>query len=204
MNFESFILIGGRSSRMGREKFSLVLQGKTFLEISVETLKKFGNVSVSANGRGIPVAVNNLNIVEDIYQNRGALGGIHSSLISSESNWTIILACDYPFVSIELIELLTDLAETEREFDAFAPVQKDGQIQPLCAVYKTLNCSRILSEMLMDADEKYSVRDFLRRLRTRYVAFDEIALLPNSEYFFFNVNTPEDLLAADRILTDIK
>ena len=46
MTFESFILIGGKSSRMGEDKFSLSLNGKTFLEITVETLQNFGKVSV--------------------------------------------------------------------------------------------------------------------------------------------------------------
>lgn len=199
MSFESFILIGGKSSRMGKDKFSLVLNSKNFLEIASETLQNFGNVSVVVSAQSD--VSENFPIVKDIYQNRGALGGIHSALVNSKSDWTIILACDYPFVSIELIKFLTNLSQIEKDFDAFAPIQADGKIQPLCAVYQTEICRKVLSEMLKNEGEKYSVRDFLNRIKTRYVEFSEIAHLPNSKHFFFNVNTPEDFEKAKMILT---
>lgn len=199
MSFESFILIGGKSSRMGKDKFSLVLNSKNFLEIASETLQNFGNVSVVVSAQSD--VSENFPIVKDIYQNRGALGGIHSALVNSKSDWTIILACDYPFVSIELIKFLTNLSQIEKDFDAFSPIQADGKIQPLCAVYQTEICRKVLSEMLKNEGEKYSVRDFLNRIKTRYVEFSEIAHLPNSKHFFFNVNTPEDFEKAKIILT---
>lgn len=197
MDCETFILIGGKSSRMGEDKFSLALNGKTFLEIAFETLQNFGKVAVVVSEQ--TKAIENFQTIKDIYQNRGALGGIHSALIHSKSDWTIILACDYPFVTVELIKFLQNFAESETDFDAFAPIQTDGKIQPLCAIYKTETCRKILSEMLENEDEKYSVRDFLNRIKTRYVEFSEIEHLPNSENFFFNVNTPEDFILAAKI-----
>jgi ribosomal-protein-alanine acetyltransferase len=197
VSFESFILIGGKSSRMGEDKFSLRLEGKTFLEIAFETLQNFGDVAVVISEKNNQIK--KLRVVKDIYKNRGALSGIHAALTHSKSVWTIILACDYPFVSVELIEFLTNFTKTETEFDVFSPIQADGKIQPLCAVYKTENCREILSEMLENSDENYSVRDFLNRIKTRYVEFSEIEHLPNSEHFFFNVNTPEDFILATKI-----
>jgi molybdopterin-guanine dinucleotide biosynthesis protein A len=197
MNFESFILIGGKSSRMGVDKFSLVLNGKTFLEIANETLENFGNVTVVCSpSHPLTQAVLT---VHDIHQNRGALGGIHSALIHSKSDLTIILACDYPFVTVELIEFLTNIGKTENDSDAYAPIQSDGKIQPLCAVYKTETCGKTVSEMLENEGENYSVRDFSNRIKTRYVEFSEIAHLQNSEHFFFNVNTPEDFILATSV-----
>lgn len=200
MNFAGFILIGGKSSRMGEDKFSLVLNGKTFLEIAAETLQEAGIEQILVVDRSEPSALAvRLSLIKDIYKNRGALGGIHSALTHSKSDWTIILACDYPFVTVDLLEFLMKRAESENDFDAFAPIQKDGKIQSLCAVYKTENCRKILSEMLENAGEKYSVRDFLSQIKTRYIEFSEIADLPNAEHFFFNVNTPEDFLLAKKL-----
>lgn len=199
-NFAGFILIGGKSSRMGEDKFSLDLNGKTFLEIATETLQKFGDVSfVVSRDKGQATRDKGQKIVRDIYQNRGALGGIHAALTHSKSDWTIILACDYPFVTVDLIWLFVSSAMLENEFDAFAPIQSDGKIQPLCAVYKTETCRKILSEMLENEAENYSVRDFLNRIKTRYIQFSEIEHLPNSEHFFFNVNTPEDFILAVKL-----
>jgi molybdopterin-guanine dinucleotide biosynthesis protein A len=200
MDYEAFILIGGKSSRMGRDKFSLILQDKTLLEIAVETLQNFGNVSVVANHSEPSAIADGLNIIKDIHQNRGAVGGIHSALIHSKNVWTIILACDYPFVTVELIGFLTSLTKLEKDFDAFAPIQADGKIQPLCAVYQTETCRKVLSEML-ENEANYSVRDFLHRIKTRYIEFSEISHLPKAENLFFNLNTPEDFERAKQILS---
>lgn len=201
MSFESFILIGGKSSRMGVDKFSLVLNEKTFLEIAVENLQKFGEVSVVISEQNIEVK--NLQIVKDIYKNRGALSGIHSALVHSKNVWTFILACDYPFVSVALVEFLVNVAKTENKFDALTPIQPDGKVQPLCAIYKTEICQNILSEMLKNESENYSVRDFLNQVKTRYIKFSEIEHLPNSDKFFFNVNTPEDFILATKLFENI-
>ncbi len=190
MNFESYILIGGKSLRMGKDKFALRLNDKTFLEIAFETLQNYGKVSVvGSQYHSLSQTVQN---VQDIYKNRGALSGIHAAFVYSKSKFTIILACDYPFVTVDLIEFLANMAITENDFEAFAPIQSDGKIQPLCAVYETENCRKILSEMLKSESKNYSVRDFLNRVKTRYIEFSEIEHLPNVEKFFFNVNTPED------------
>lgn len=199
-NFAGFILIGGKSSRMGKDKFSLVLDGKTFLQIAVETLQKAGIEQIFIVDKSERSALaDGLSWIKDIYQNRGALGGIHSALTHSKTDWMIILACDYPFVTAELVGFLMKIAESENGFDAFAAIQADGKIQPLCAVYKTETCYKILSEMLANSDAKYSVRDFLNQIKTRYIEFSEIADLPNAENFFLNVNTPEDFILAAKL-----
>jgi molybdopterin-guanine dinucleotide biosynthesis protein A len=199
MNFAGFILIGGKSSRMGEDKFALRLNGQTFLETAFETIRRAKIEQISVVVSEQTNFAGNFPVVKDIYQNRGALSGIHSALFHSEALFTVISACDYPFVSTALIEFLTYTAEIESDFDAFAPVQADGRIQPLCAVYKTAVCRQKLSEMLADEGENYSARDFLNRLKTRYIKFAEIKHLPHAENFFFNINTPENLAEATKI-----
>lgn len=197
--FEGFILIGGKSSRMGKDKFALKLNNKTFLQIASETLQKAGIektlVAISEQTKfdfTYPT-------VTDIYQNRGALSGIHSALFNTKSDFIVILACDYPFVSAELINFLKNISITNPQFEAIVPVQPDNKIQPLCAVYQTQTCRNILSEMLAQETENYSVRDFLEKLNVRYIDFSEIAHLPNAKNFFFNVNSPEDFEKAKMI-----
>lgn len=198
--FEGFILIGGKSSRMGQDKFALKLNGKTFLEIAFQTLQKAGLEKVSAVISEQTDLAPQFPAIKDIYQNHGALSGIHSALFHSQSKFTVILACDYPFVSAELIEFLMKMAKVEVQFDALAPVQADGKIQPLCAVYKTEVGRQSLSKIWENSDENYSVRDFLSRLKTRYLDFAEIAHLSNAENFFFNVNTPADFERTKNLL----
>jgi molybdenum cofactor guanylyltransferase len=197
--FEGFILVGGKSSRMGKDKFLLKINGKTFLQTAFETLKKVEIEKISVSVSENISLIKDFPVVEDIFKNRGALSGIQSALVHSKSSFTIILACDYPFVSVELIEFLMNVATIENEFDAYAPIQIDGKIQPLCAVYKTETCGKSLSKMLENEAGNYSVRDFLNRVKTRYIKFNEIEHLPNAETFFFNVNTPEDFSSAEKL-----
>jgi molybdopterin-guanine dinucleotide biosynthesis protein A len=193
---EGFILIGGKSSRMGKDKFALTLNGKTFFQITCSTLQTAQIEKVSAVVSDRTDFADDVPIIKDIFRNRGALGGIHSALVNSSSDLTIILACDYPFVSVELIMCLINIARVESQFDVYVPIQEDGKIQPLCAIYKTEPCRPKLSEMLENRNENYSVRDFLNLLNTRYIKFTELADLPNAGLFFLNVNTPEDFARA--------
>ncbi len=193
---EGFILIGGKSSRMGEDKFALNLNGKTFFQIAHSTLTSANLTNVSAVVSDHTNFDDEVPIIKDIFSNCGALSGIHSALVNSKSEFTIILACDYPFVSVQLIMFLINIAKVESQFDAYAPIQEDGRVQPLCAIYKTKSCRPKLTKMLENGRENYSVRDFLKVLNTRYVKFAELADLPNSGYFFLNVNTPEDFARA--------
>lgn len=204
MNFEGFILIGGKSSRMGEDKFALKLNNKTFLQITAETLEKSETTQTSIVVSKQTQFDFEFPVIKDIYQNRGALSGIHSALVNTKSDHIIILACDYPFVSIELIDYLINVAKLNPQFEAIVPIQPDGKVQPLCAVYKIDPCRKILSEMLENESEKYSVRDFLATLKTNYIEFSEISHLPNSEIFFFNVNKPEDFEKAKMIVENSK
>src|SRR5919201_909117 len=74
--------------------------------------------------------------------------------------------------------------------DAVAPVQTDGRPQPLCALYAAAPCGRTAEELIRAGELR--PRELLRRVRTRWVAFTELADLPHSALFFENVNTRED------------
>ena len=123
-----------------------------------------------------------------MYEARGALGGIHAALAACRAPWALIVSCDLPFVTRELFERLWSLRTDEAE--AVAPVQDDGRTQPLCALYAATSCKDLADELIRT--DRLRPRELLRRARTRWVAFGELADLPQSALFFENVNTPED------------
>lgn len=200
--FESFILAGGRSSRMKHNKAFLKLGDRTFLEHSIYALKK-----INSNKISVVIAENsdkftNYSVITDIYKDRGTLGGIHSALAHCKEKFALIIACDYPFVSVSLLNYLLGIAKIN-DANCVAPIQRDGIIQPLCAVYKTEKCLKILSAILDESLETPSARDFIKMLDTKFVEYEQIADLPNAENFFFNVNTPEDFEKATKIYNSI-
>ena len=162
-DLEGFILAGGASSRMGEDKSRLRLGGRTFVERIARALAPFAP-HVSLVSSRPEAAAHGLPVVHDLYEARGALGGIHAALAGCRAPWAIVVSCDLPFVTRELFERLLSL-RTGVE-DAVAPVQDDGRPQPLCALYAAAPCARAADELIR-ADE-LRPRELLRRVRTRW------------------------------------
>jgi molybdopterin-guanine dinucleotide biosynthesis protein A len=190
---EGFILAGGASSRMGVDKAHLRLGGQTLVGRAAEALRAVcGRVSVvsskpDAHQFGLPV-------VRDLFEGRGALGGLHAALAHASAGWVAVLSCDLPFVSGALFERLKALRPPDS--DAVAPLQPDGRPQPLCALYSRA-ASLPLADELIRAHE-LRPRVLLSRLRTRWISHEELDDLGGSQHFFRNLNTPEDFAEAEK------
>jgi molybdopterin-guanine dinucleotide biosynthesis protein A len=187
-DIEGFILIGGKSSRMGADKAQLRLGRQSFVERIAAALLSIGNpvrvVGTEGAGGRWP-------IVADVHKEWGALGGLHAALAASRAEWAAIVACDLPFVTAELFERLASLRDS---FDAVVPIQGDGRLQPLCSLYRTKACLDGARELIAAGERR--PRRLLELVRARRVSFDELADLPGAELFFTNVNTPSDYARA--------
>src|SRR6185369_5963450 len=116
--FEGFILTGGKSSRMGEDKYVLQINGETFLDRAVKTLSPVcQTVKIVLNQT--QTIETPLPIVRDIYRERGALGGIHAALKNCETKLAIILAVDLPFVTTAALENLANIALASNKHISF-------------------------------------------------------------------------------------
>jgi len=181
---QAFILAGGASSRMGTDKSQLLIDGQTFAERIANTLREVTD-SVFVVGRLLDNS--SLPSVPDVYPQWGALGGLHAALTACSREWAIVVACDLPFLTSEL---LLYLANQRLDHDAVVPIQPDQRPQPLAALYRVEVCRRRATE-LIEAGRRRPL-DLLDAVNTRWVAFDEIRNLERAERFFVNINTPED------------
>jgi molybdopterin-guanine dinucleotide biosynthesis protein A len=203
---EGFILIGGQSRRMGRDKSRLVLAGQTFVErIAGELAAVTLSVTIVGGNQDsrtetteprnpnseLKTQNSNLKTVRDVYPNWGALGGVHAALAFCRAEWTLVVACDFPFVTRELFSHLLGL---RADFAAVAPIQSDGIPQPLCALYRTAPCLARAEELIKTGERKPVA--LLQSVRTRWLQFDELANLAGADRFFDNINTPEDYVKA--------
>jgi molybdopterin-guanine dinucleotide biosynthesis protein A len=190
---EGFILTGGASSRMGESKARLQLGGQTFVARISEALAAVASkVSVVSSRAGDETF--GLPVVQDVYERAGALGGLHAALAAARARWVAVVSCDLPFVDGELFARLA--AHVREDRDAVAPVQEDGRLQPLCALYRREPCLETAEAMLGAGELR--PRYLLGRVRTRLVKFEELADLAGAPLFFRNVNTPEDYASAAR------
>ncbi len=210
---EGFIIIGGQSRRMGTDKSRLVLAGQTFVEriagelsavtssVTIvggssdshsDSLSKTAelqapNSELKTQNSKLETRKSRLKTVPDVYPNWGALGGVHSALTVCRSEWALVVACDFPFVTSELFQYLLSF---RADFAAVAPIQSDGIRQPLCALYRTAPCLARAEELIKTGERKPVA--LLQSVRTRWLQFDEFANLAGAERFFDNINTPKD------------
>ena len=190
---QGFILVGGASRRMGRDKALLDLGGQPLLERISGELSAIASPVSLVGARQVYSSFEN---VPDVHQQWGALGGIHAALAAAKTDWAAVVACDLPFVTSELFERLATLANNMT--DAVVPIQADGRPQPVCALYRRLTCLPAIEELV--AAGEHTPRALLAKVRTRHVEFVELRDLPGAENFFFNVNTKEDLKKAQAML----
>lgn len=198
---DGYILAGGASSRMGADKAALRLGGLTFVERVAAALGSIARDVFVVSSKhdesrwGLPV-------VADLYEDSGALGGLHAALthanrrrgaddepsVGAGGRLVAVVSCDLPFVTGGLMRRLASYRAPGVE--AIAPVQEDGRAQPLCALYESGACGPAAEAMLRAGQLR--PRELLARARTRWVAFEELSDLDGAALFFVNVNTPEE------------
>jgi len=179
------ILAGGKNSRMGRNKAFLKIKGKTFIERQIELLRKvFDEIIISANTPS-EYEYLDLHVAEDVFPNKGPLGGIYTGLILSNSFYTFMLACDMPFVEVELIKHLKGLTEG---YDAVVPKSERG-LEPLHAFYSKDCIVPIKKELDLN---NLRIISFFPDVRVKTVELDSLASSKNFNNSIKNLNTMEE------------
>ena len=195
----AFVLAGGQSSRMGRDKVLLMADGQTLIE---HMLKKLRGLSLRPRICGSRPDLERFGeVVPDNFLGSGPLAGIEAALTVSDSQLNLFVPVDLPGLPPQFLRWL--MARAERS-QAVATIPRFGdRPQPLCAVY-----SRRLAEGLRESltAGQRKVMDGLRRsasgLRERIDAFDvecvgaagstEWPPQPRLAEWFRNLNAPAD------------
>ncbi len=174
-----FVLVGGASRRMGRDKALLPLGDLTMVEqIAARVSAAAGNVTLI----GSPQKYGHLGlaVIADEIENCGPLGGLYTALRHTEADWNILVACDMPDVTEAFLRQLIGAAEASGA-DCLVP-EIDGKIDPLCAVYHR----RLLAATESAIHRKlFKMQDFVSTLRTSYWRVTDPEPL-------LNVNTPAE------------
>lgn len=135
-------------------------------------------------------------IVKDRLRPKGSLVGILTGFQVMESEYSVVLSCDTPFVRDDVLRLLFRRAIHS---DAAIPKWPNGDIEPLQSVYKvkpTIQAAREAFDR-----EEFRNADMIKRLsRVTYVPVQEIKPLDPDLTSFFNVNRRSDLSRAEALL----
>jgi molybdopterin-guanine dinucleotide biosynthesis protein A len=197
-----FLLAGGKSSRMGADKAFLDFGGQTLLDRALTVMGAVcGKVTIVGDpdkfaqyGSSKYGSFKYGSVVADIFPGCGPLAGIHAALVHSPAELNLMLAVDMPFVSRELLAFLFVIAD-EADNHAIATVPRTSKgFQPLCAVYR--RDFSVAAEQALRAG-KYKIDAAFSSVSVRVIEEDELAAAGFSEQSFFNLNTPQDRLAAE-------
>jgi len=180
------IMLGGLSTRMGTDKALVTLGGRTLLERAISRWQGYGaglQLSVGAAERkslapaGIPA-------VADIYPERGPIGGLHAGLHDASTELVLLVAVDSPYLTQAHADRLL---EAIGEADACV-YTIDGQPQPLFGLYRR-SCMPPAETLILHWDNRM----------INQVLWVNAVLVPAEDSApFRNVNTPEELAAAER------
>jgi len=191
----SIVLAGGKSLRFGRDKALEEIGGQSLIQRVIDRLAPLGTdiIVVVAHADQLFLPDSKAKIVTDVYPAKGSLCGIYSGLKAAPSSHSLVVACDMPFLNIDLLRYLTELCPA---FDTVIP-RLEGQLEPLHAVYSK-SCL-VPMETLLHGD-RLKIADFLPAVKVRYVDEAEVEKFDPQRLSFFNINSEADLERAKTVL----
>lgn len=177
----AYILCGGKSSRMGTDKGFVKFRNKCFMDWCLEAVSQITrNIHLVTGEKkyaqfGYP-------LLEDIYKEKGPVGGIQTALENSTTDWNLILSCDIPGINGSLLKKLVYRTPGET---SVAFLNSTSQDYPLVAMYHK-DCISFFSEAIQANDLK--LMNLIRRMD-----HTTIKVAPSESPNLNNINTPQEL-----------
>lgn len=183
-----YILAGGENKRMrGRKKAFLQYKGKPFWKWIVEAMDMTDEIYISVAGKEEyefdgEYCFEKYQLVEDLYEKRGPLGGILSGLSICEEFALLIMPCDMIGCRKETLD---ELVEVYQKYKMPVFYKEKDNVLPFPGIY-TKSMLPIINEMMKDRN--YKLRDLLRTERIPIVYLEKQGIQENMK----NVNTLEE------------
>lgn len=202
------VLAGGRSSRMGGHPKCLCSLGEgriidyLLARLSPQVDEILLNIAPGSSlveeiFRRPTHRPAHISVVEDLYSSfSGPLAGIASSMQylrarNSSAKWLLSVASDTPFIPTDLYSRF--LQATKLHNNHVYVAQHNHQQQYVFSLWNIALLPQL--DAILRSSKKYRMQDILRSLQAITIDFSK-----SYENAFFNVNTPQDLIAAHSFL----
>lgn len=194
------LLCGGQSRRMGQDKGSMIIQNKPMINHILSTLNDEINevIIVLNNKQRIDNYKNfiktndynfKINFVEDEIKDIGPMSGILTGLKHISSDYALILPCDSPYVTNNLIRNIFN--EIDSKYQAIVPYHDNKNklktSEPLHSIYNKNIIPEI--EKLISKDVLH-IKGLIEKIDTKFILIDDKKLLKKE---FRNLNRPTDI-----------
>jgi molybdopterin-guanine dinucleotide biosynthesis protein A len=198
----AFVLAGGQSTRMGRDKALIEFRGRPLIEHALTKLRALGFAPNISGNR--PDLARYAPIIPDNYSGSGPLGGIEAALRASNEDLNLFLPVDLPLLPIAFLRWM---ATRSRQTVAIATMPRlQGRSQPLCALYHRAFLPHVQSALAIgDGKVMRAVKRASAATGSTIDAFDIETVVsslssatawaeaPPVHRWFQNLNTPGDL-----------
>ena len=176
------ILAGGKSTRMGKDKAMLRVNGVTLFDRVLHVMEElFTHVLIAGNRPDL--CKPELPCYPDLYPG-SALGGLYTGLYRSSKDMIFVIPCDMPYADANIARIILS---QRKGYDVVVPKTPNG-LEPLFALYHK-SCMPFMKHML--EKQEFRIYDFYPHARVRYLSIQELP--SNWQQLLLNVNTPEEL-----------
>ena len=178
------ILAGGKSSRMGQDKGLIKVNGKLMVEHVIDEVKKVvDEIIIIANNDEYEQL--DYSVYKDLIEEKGPVAGTYTGLHYSQASTNVIVSCDVPKISSELLGYLLNQSSG---YQVTVPLHQ-GKTHQLVGVYDK-SCLPVFKNALKE--DKLRLRDVNETLTLNKVEISSDLDFYN-ENLFTNINTPKEL-----------
>jgi molybdopterin-guanine dinucleotide biosynthesis protein A len=193
MKVTGVVQAGGKSTRMGGQPKALLdVGGRRIIDRVVQVLRAVTDEVLIVTNTPELYASLGLPMVSDVFPDHGSLGGIYSGLRAARGDAAFTVACDMPFLTPAIAELVVGRAGR-----ADVVIPEVGQyLETLHASYARACLPHMMARL---ARGELRVTSFFDQVRVLRIGQAEMEHLRDPAVAFMNVNTPEDLAEARRL-----
>ena len=193
MKLSVVIQSGGQSRRMGQNKALMPFHGQPLIARVAERMRPIAGELLVITNQPQDYAFLNLPLEGDRVSGKGPLGGLFTALEAAHYELVVVVACDMPFVSPQLLQAEAELLEAEG-WDVVIP-ELDGGLEPLHAVYRKAACLPEIRRALEEG--RLRLDSWLGDVRVYKMDEAHLRKVDPELHAFMNVNTPEEFQAAE-------
>ena len=186
-----YVLVGGKSSRLGVDKALLEFEGKPLVARVAEAVRSAAG-RVTIVGPLEKYGHLGLRVIPDPVEDFGPLAGLLAALDDSASPWNLVTACDMPYLDAPFLEFLFQEAEGSKA-DVLLPLDAEGNPEPLCSVYSLRARSTIRHHVEQGV---HKLTRAFQDLRVDELGPHRYARFNPDGRIFTNLNTQEDVRGA--------
>ena len=184
------VLAGGKSLRMGEPKDKITWHGKEQRYHLADILAPFcDQVYISCRKDQAFDLEPNYELLKDTFSDIGPLGGVLSAFKSRPNQAWLVVACDMPFLDADCFEFLIKSRDAGKIATAYQN-PNDNLPEPLIAIWEPKSYP-ILADSLASGNTS---------LRKILINNDTLIIKPLKSEMLFNVNTPEEMSEAKKLL----